>query len=154
MKILFTALFIFSSFFLNAQTVATMKVEKPKKDTIPNATSLLTDYGPSDFGLSTVFSVVEQMPEYPGGDDALIEHMRKNTNQQLAKERNIYGVSYVGFIVDTAGQVTDIKTMRGLDSILDKEALRVVSILTKFKPGMQNKKVVPVQFTVPVRFTR
>lgn len=99
------------------------------------------------------FTIVEDMPQYPGGDAALMQYLTKNIKYpQIAKENGISGVVYVSFIVDKSGNVTEVKVVRGVDSFLDKEAIRVVSSLKGYTPGKQRGKPVPVQFTLPIRF--
>ena len=84
------------------------------------------------------FMVVENMPEFPGGDLGLMKFIQKNVRYPaIAKEYNITGKVYVSFIVDKQGNVTNVKIVRGVDKNLDAEALRVVSSLPKYKPGKQ-----------------
>ena len=70
----------------------------------------------------------------------------------LAKENDIEGTVYVQFVVDKSGAVGQVKVLRPVDKYLDKEALRVVSSMPKWKPGKQNGKEVAVYYTVPIRF--
>ena len=100
------------------------------------------------------FMVVENMPEFPGGDLGLMKFIQKNVRYPaIAKEYNITGKVYVSFIVDKQGSVTNVKIVRGVDKNLDAEALRVVSLLPKYKPGKQRGKAVRVMFTIPIDFT-
>ena len=100
------------------------------------------------------FMVVENMPEFPGGDLGLMKYIQKNVKYPpIAKEYNITGKVYVSFIVDKSGSVTDVKIARGVDKHLDAEALRVVKLLPKYKPGKQRGKAVRVMFTIPINFT-
>ena len=100
------------------------------------------------------FMVVENMPEFPGGDLGLMKYIQKNVKYPpIAKEYNITGKVYVSFIVDKSGSVTDVKIARGVDKSLDAEALRVVKSLPKYKPGKQRGKAVRVMFTIPINFT-
>ena len=100
------------------------------------------------------FMVVENMPEFPGGDLGLMKFIQKNVKYPaIAKEYNITGKVYVSFIVDKLGKVTNVKIVRGVDKNLDAEALRVVSLLPKYKPGKQRGKSVRVMFTIPINFT-
>ena len=100
------------------------------------------------------FMVVENMPEFPGGDLGLMKYIRKNVKYPpIAKEYNITGKVYVSFIVDKSGSVTNVKIVRGVDKNLDAEALRVVKSLPKYKPGKQRGKPVRVMFTIPINFT-
>ncbi|MDG2139272.1 MAG: TonB family protein [Flavobacteriales bacterium] len=100
------------------------------------------------------FMVVENMPEFPGGDLGLMKFIQKNVRYPaIAKEYNITGKVYVSFIVDRQGKVTNVKIVRGVDKNLDAEALRVVSLLPKYRPGQQRGKAVRVMFTIPINFT-
>ncbi len=100
------------------------------------------------------FMVVENMPEFPGGDLGLMKYIQKNVRYPaIAKEYNITGKVYVSFIVDKQGAVTNVKIVRGVDKNLDAEAVRVVKSLPKYKPGKQRGKPVRVMFTIPINFT-
>ena len=100
------------------------------------------------------FMVVENMPEFPGGDLGLMKYIQKNVRYPaIAKEYNITGKVYVSFIVDKSGSVTNVKIVRGVDKNLDAEAVRVVKSLPKYKPGKQRGKAVRVMFTIPINFT-
>lgn len=100
------------------------------------------------------FMVVENMPEFPGGDLGLMKFIQKNVRYPaIAKEYNITGKVYVSFIVNKQGNVTNVKIVRGVDKNLDAEAVRVVSSLPKYKPGKQRGKAVRVMFTIPINFT-
>jgi len=100
------------------------------------------------------FMVVENMPEFPGGDLGLMRYIQKNVKYPaIAKEYNITGKVFVSFIVDKSGSVTNVKVVRGVDKNLDAEAVRVVKSLPKYKPGKQRGKAVRVMFTIPINFT-
>ncbi len=100
------------------------------------------------------FMVVENMPEFPGGDLGLMKYIQKHVKYPaIAKEYNITGKVYVSFIVDKSGSVTSVKIVRGVDKNLDAEAVRVVKSLPKYKPGKQRGKSVRVMFTIPINFT-
>jgi protein TonB len=99
------------------------------------------------------FTIVEDMPAFPGGDAALLKYIASNVEYPpIAKENGITGVVYVSYIVDKDGSIKDVKVVRGADPFLDKEAVRVVKTLKGYKPGKQRGKPVPVQFTIPIRF--
>ncbi|MGB0916504.1 MAG: energy transducer TonB [Flavobacteriales bacterium] len=99
------------------------------------------------------FTIVEDMPAYPGGDGGLLKYIAENVEYPpIAKENGITGVVYVSYIVDKSGNIKDVKVVRGADSFLDKEAVRVVKTIKGYKPGKQRGKPVPVQFTIPIRF--
>lgn len=99
------------------------------------------------------FTIVEDMPAFPGGDAALLKFIAEHVEYPpIAKENGITGVVYVSYIVDKDGSIKDVKVVRGADPFLDKEAVRVVKTLKGYKPGKQRGKPVPVQFTIPIRF--
>jgi TonB family protein len=99
------------------------------------------------------FVVVEEMPEFPGGDTTLLKYIRENTKYpEVAKENNIQGRVIVRFCITETGAVNRISVLKGVDPELDKEAMRVISTLPAFKPGMQGGKPVPVWYMVPISF--
>jgi periplasmic protein TonB len=102
-----------------------------------------------------VFSYVEEMPEFPGGDAALLKFMGSNINYpQMEKEAGIQGTVQLQFIVETDGSVSNPKILRGVSGGegCDKEALRVAKTIPKWKPGKSNGKPARVYYTVPVKF--
>ncbi len=102
---------------------------------------------------SEVFFIVENMPEFPGGELALRKFIANAIKYPvIAQENGIQGKVYVNFVVDKDGAVTQARIARGVDQSLDKEALRVVNSLPKWKPGMQRGKPVRVSYTVPISF--
>ena len=100
------------------------------------------------------FMVVENMPEFPGGDLGLMKYIQKNIKYPaIAKEYNIKWKVFIQFIVDKTGSVINVKVVRVVDKNLDAEAVRVIKSLPKYKPGKQRGKPVRVMFTVPINFT-
>ena len=101
----------------------------------------------------TIFEVVENMPDYPGGQAALMQYLAKNIKYPtIAQENGTQGRVIVQFVVNRDGSIVDAKVVRSVDPYLDKEALRVINTMPKWKPGMQRGKPVRVKFTVPVMF--
>lgn len=102
----------------------------------------------------TIFEVVEQMPEFPnGGMAGLMQYLSKNIKYPtIAQENGTQGRVTVQFVVSRDGSIVDAKVLRGVDPYLDKEAIRVISSMPKWKPGMQRGKAVRVKYTVPVMF--
>ncbi len=99
------------------------------------------------------FSVVEQMPEYPGGMRAGLEFMARNLRYPTkAREAGKQGRVIVQFVVRKDGSLSDFKVLCPIDPWLDAEAIRVISTMPKWKPGMQDGKPVSVKFTLPVTF--
>lgn len=100
-----------------------------------------------------VFFIVEDMPEFPGGEVELRKYIAKSVKYPvIAQENGIQGRVYVSFVVSKKGEVTDVKVARGVDPNLDKEAIRVVKAMPKWKPGKQRGKPVKVSYTVPINF--
>ena len=102
----------------------------------------------------TIFEVVEQMPEFPnGGMAGLMQYLSKNIKYPtIAQENGTQGRVTVQFVVNKDGSIVDAKVLRGVDPYLDKEAIRAISSMPKWKPGMQRGKAVRVKYTVPVMF--
>ena len=111
-----------------------------------------TSYIPSTL-IQTIFEVVENMPDFPGGQAALMQYLAKNIKYPtIAQENGTQGRVIVQFVVNKDGSIVDAKVVRSVDPFLDKEALRVINTMPKWKPGMQRGKPVRVKFTVPVMF--
>ena len=104
---------------------------------------------PSDL----VFTVVEVMPEFPGGQGALLQFLAKSIKYPvIAQQNGIQGRVTCSFVVGKDGVIRNIEVIRGVDPSLDLEAARVISMMPKWKPGMQKGKEVSVKYTVPVTF--
>ena len=101
-----------------------------------------------------IFTVVEEMPSFPGGDESRIKFLTENIKYpQMAKESGIQGTVYVTFVVDEKGRVADVKVLRGIGGGCDEEAVRVVKLMPPWNAGKQSGKPVRVQFNMPIRFT-
>ncbi len=113
----------------------------------PMSPQISTD--PSDL----VFTVVEVMPEFPGGQGALLQFLAKSIKYPvIAQQNGIQGRVTCSFVVGKDGVIRNIEVIRGVDPSLDLEATRVISMMPKWKPGMQKGKEVSVKYTVPVTF--
>lgn len=100
-----------------------------------------------------VFDVVEQMPQFPGGDAALFEYLSTHIKYPtIAEENGVQGRVIVTFVVERDGSITDVKVVKSVDPSLDKEASRVVKGMPRWIPGKQNGAPVRVKYTVPVTF--
>jgi protein TonB len=100
-----------------------------------------------------VFRSVEQMPQFPGGEAALMKYLQSHIQYPaMAAENNVQGRVVVQFVVDKTGKVGEVKVVRSVDKDLDKEAVRVCKSLPKFTPGRQNGQAVSVWYTLPVTF--
>lgn len=130
--LLLLALFVSIS-FINAQTdVPIVKSESDNAD---------------------VFTVVEQMPEFPGGEQAMNDFLWKNLKYpQMAKDKGIQGKVWLSFVVDKDGTIKDVEVLRGIGGGCDEESVRVVKLMPKWKPGYQSGKPVMVKFRFPINF--
>ena len=100
-----------------------------------------------------IFQSVEQMPQFPGGEAALMKYLAYHINYPpMAAENGIQGRVVVQFVVDKTGRVGEVKLARSVDKDLDNEAVRVCKSLPKFTPGRQNGQPVSVWYTLPVTF--
>jgi protein TonB len=100
-----------------------------------------------------IFVFVEEQPEFPGGEEALMNYLTSNIRYpEQAKELDIQGTVIIEFVVETDGSVTNVVVKRGIGGGCDEEAVRVVKSMPKWKPGKQRGKPVRVRYTLPVRF--
>ncbi|MDE5608062.1 MAG: energy transducer TonB [Muribaculaceae bacterium] len=105
------------------------------------------------FDPDNIYEAVEEMPRFPGGDEALLEYINKNlAYPPMAAENGIQGRVVVKFVVKKDGSIGDVIVVRSKDPDLDKEAVRVVKTLPDFEPGEHNGQPVNVWFTIPVTF--
>ena len=100
-----------------------------------------------------IFLSVEENPEFPGGPAKLLEYVQKNLKYpMMARESDIQGRVFVGFVVEKDGSISNVRVLRGIGGGCDEEAVRVVQSLPKFKPGKQRGNPVRVQYTLPIVF--
>ena len=100
-----------------------------------------------------VFDVVEVMPQYPGGQIAMLKYIMENIKYpEQAMKEGIQGRVTVRFIVEKDGSISDVRPVLSVHPLLNKEAVRVVESMPKWSPGKQNGKPVRVRFNVPVMF--
>ncbi len=101
----------------------------------------------------TVYRSVEQMPQFPGGEAALMKYLKSHINYPpKAAKNNIEGSVIVQFVVKKDGSIGEVKVVHSLEKDLDKEAVRVVKSLPKFSPGRHDGQAVNVWYTLPVPF--
>jgi protein TonB len=132
---------------LSETTISTVTQEGAKTDEIPPEEPVDPDAG-------KIFTIVEEMPSFPGGDTKLFEFLQKNIKYPpIARENGIQGRVYVTFVVDKEGKIKDAKVIRGIGGGCDEEALRVVRAMPEWKIGKQNGRPVAVQYNLPINFT-
>ncbi len=99
------------------------------------------------------YEVVEQMPEFPGGFEAMYEFLSNNIKYpQMCIDNNVQGKSYIKFTVEKDGSITNMEVIKSAHKLLDKEAVRVIGTMPKWIPGRQLNKVVRVNYTLPINF--
>lgn len=102
---------------------------------------------------NVVFQVVETMPSFPGGDQALFKFLGENVKYPvIAQENGIQGRVICQFVVNKDGSIVDVEVVRPVDPSLDKEAIRVIKSMPAWSPGKQRGKSVRVKYTLPVNF--
>ena len=100
-----------------------------------------------------IFVVVEDQPLFPGGNAAMMKFLSDNIKYPvIAQENNIQGRVICNFVVEKDGSITDVQVVRGVDPSLDREAVRVIQQMPRWKPGKQRGQAVRVRFTLPVVF--
>ena len=100
-----------------------------------------------------LFTVVDQQPEFEGGYDAMMAFIKQNMQYpNNARRMRLEGTVHVGFIVSKTGEISDVSVLRGFMTECDKEAVRVVKLMPRWKPGKQNGRNVNVRFILPLRF--
>lgn len=122
-------------------------------DSVPGKDPLPETKDNSATGTSKTFIWVEEMPQFPGGDNEMLKYLSNNIKYPVdAREANITGIVYLSFIVDKEGEIKNIEILRGIGGGCEEEAVRVVKKMSKWKPGKQNGQSVNVQFKLPVSF--
>jgi TonB family protein len=100
-----------------------------------------------------VFTVVEQMPMFPGGREALTKYLSDNLSYpEEAKKESIEGGVYIQFVVDSQGKISEAKVLKGIGYGCDEEAMRIVKKMPDWIPGKQGGRVVAVRYNLPIKF--
>ena len=124
------------------------RLSEPATDQSGEVVGVSKEAEPSD-----VYEVVEQMPQFPGGFSEMMKYLGNNIQYPSEAHKNgIQGRVAVQVIIDTEGRVTNTRVVKGVDPYLDAEAIRVVSSMPKWNPGMQDGKPVNVKFLIPIMF--
>ena len=106
-----------------------------------------------DIQEAEIFTIVEEMPDFPGGTQKLADYLAKNIKYpQMARESGIQGRVFINFVVEPDGSISNVNVMRSLGGGCDEEAVRVVKSMPKWKPGKQRGKPVRVSYILPVNF--
>ncbi|MBD78504.1 MAG: hypothetical protein CL840_06270 [Crocinitomicaceae bacterium] len=114
---------------------------------------LVADEYIEDLKSREVYTIVENMPKYPGGEEAMYQYLAKTVKYPpMAKDAGIQGIVYATFVVRRDGRVVDIRVLRGIGGGCDEEAIRVIGQMPKWKAGTQRGRRVSVQYNLPIRF--
>ena len=126
--------------------------EDQTENTVVDVTAF-EGYGEEDTGEQEIFQVVEEMPAFTAEGGNVNKWISKNIKYPiLAQENGIQGKVYLQFVIEKDGSITDVRVARGVDASLDKEAIRVIQSMPKWKPGKQRGKPVRVSYTLPINF--
>lgn len=99
------------------------------------------------------FEQLEVKPEFPNGNEGLTKYLSENIKYpKKALKNGITGKVFVQFVIDKTGKVTNVVAVRGVEKSLDKEAVRVIKSMPKWKPGMKDGQPVKVKYTIPINF--
>ena len=99
------------------------------------------------------FIIVEQMPQFPGGEKEMLKFIYDNLKYPLlAQEMGVSGTVIINFVIDREGQITNIKVSRSIGGGCDEEAIRVLGKMPRWSPGRQGGKTVRVSYTLPFKF--
>lgn len=101
-----------------------------------------------------IYTVVEEMPCFPGGEEARIRFLEENISYpEQAKEQGFQGKVYITFVVEVDGSISDVRVIRGIGGGCDEEAVRVIKLMPKWNPGKAKGFPVRVKFNLPIKFT-
>lgn len=125
-----------------------------KEDQLKEEDNVKTENECNSGDTTRIFMVVESMPEFPGGEEAMYQFLDNNIQYpDEAKENNIQGRVFVTFVVEKDGAICSVEVLRGIGHGCDEEAVRVVEAMPNWIPGKQRGEPVRVQFNLPIKFT-
>ena len=155
LPLLFAVVLLFSAGTINPVS-AQDKATKEQQEKATQQQQVNSKSAAGSDNQQAVYTKVTVPPEYPGGTDALVDFLVKNLKYpEKAKKDSIVGKVFVTFVVEADGSVSHVKVLRGIGGGCDEEAVRVVSMMPKWKPGTQggeNAKPVAVQMNLPIQF--
>jgi TonB family protein len=131
-----------------------MKDGKPVRTSVILPISFKLSNGEDDSEQDQIFTVVENSPQFPGGDEARVAYLQKAISYpEQARKDKIEGTVYVTFVIEKDGQISNAKVLRGIGGGCDEVALKAIQQMPPWKPGMEKGEPVRVQFNMPVKFT-
>lgn len=124
----------------------------PPPPLLPYDETTMVDDTPINYPDDYVFSIVEEMPEFPGGDDSLIEYLKKVPHVPITYENDVEGTAYIQFVIEKDGSVSEVMVIRTSGHVEDDlAALEHVKAMPQWKPGYRDGKPVRVEYVVPVK---
>ena len=142
------ALLLLANARVSAQQVSKTDMTEPEINTAD-----ITDVNVTKTSTDTIFDVVETMPEFPGGMEAMMKYLSENIKYpEQAKEDGISGRVFIQFVIEKDGSVSNVKVLKRIGGGCDEEAVRVVKAMPKWKPGIQKGKPVRVSYNLPLNF--
>ena len=142
------AFFLVVAFTVSPVVKTVAQVDKQTQKVEANSQS------PQDEGQNEIFTVVEDMPKFPGGEEARASYLASNIKYpEAARKAGVQGTCYISFVIDKDGSVSNVKVLRGIGGGCDEEAVRVIQTMPKWEPGTQRGEPVRVQFNMPVKFS-
>lgn len=137
---------------VNARASA-QQVKKTDETVYEFSTKDITDIKIKKVDNDSIYQIVEQMPEFPGGIDKLATYISENIKYpEAAKEKGVSGRVFISFVIEKDGAVSNVEVARGIGKECDDEAVRVVKAMPKWKPGLMKGKPVRVNYMLPVNF--
>lgn len=136
-------------------TIAEIKVNETGAEEVEGPTDVAFDEPVEDVVAEDdeIFVAVDQQPEFAGGYDAMMAFVKQNMRYPAnAQKMKIEGTVHVSFVVSKTGEISDVKILRGIMTECDREAVRVVQLMPRWKPGKQNGRNVNVRFILPLKF--
>lgn len=129
------------------------KVPPPPPKQIKVVEKSIGDEDPAKYEEEVIFTVVEDMPEFPGGKDAFYAYIGNNIKYPVkAKENGTSGTVFITYVVEKDGSISNVSVLRGIGDGCDEEGVRVVKGMPNWKPGKQRGKAVRVQYNLPIKF--
>ncbi len=154
LKLLLVLPFLAAAFFIQSCNFGTDKAEEITVKDVEIAKENLPEPEEPKAPESEIFMVVEEMPQYPGGVQEMMNFLANNIQYpEQARRKEIQGRVFVNFVVEKDGSVSNVNILRGIGAGCDEEAIRVVELMPKWKPGKQNGQPERVSFNLPIKFT-
>jgi protein TonB len=135
---------------VQANATGTVNIDGPEVDFTETAQ---TEIVAAEIAPELPYTIVEQMPSFPGGAQDMLNFLGKHTKYpRIASNMGVEGTVFVGFVVSKEGSINEIAIVKGLSKECDEEAMRVVKLMPNWIAGKQNGKAVAVRFVLPIRF--